>query len=204
MPNPNPSAMSAGLPPGFGEAFDESKTSQGPGAISQNSGGGNTSNTQTATQNQLAQQMGAGASGPVKPREISSLKDELITRPVKDIVKGLASLFDIKSILGINPQVDTPEQQMKKKQLHQRFQQLTQEQQQVAQQKYQREMERKQRMEQEEQIRKQREAEAQQEDIAPPSSPSKGPASPSGTGKQKAAAKIKQDRTTLGGPMAVD
>jgi len=175
----------------FGEHLDETAVQQ---AMQQKAA------SQQATNPQTAQVSGQNSTAPTKPREIGTIKEELVTRPAHDILKGLVSLFDIKSILGLNPQTDTPEEQAKKKQLHQRFNQLTQEQQQVAQENYKREMERKRRIEEEKQAQRQREEQAKAQSIAPPSSPSKGPA---GAKKPAAVDKLEQDRKTLSGPQSV-
>ena len=191
----------------FGEAFDEKQAMNmmGQGGQQTSPTGNNKTDpaAQQALQQQLAGQMPATDKAN-KPRQVGSLKEELLTRPVKDIAQGLASIFDIKSILGINEIKDTPEEQMKKKQLHQRFNQLTQEEQQVAQQKYQQEMQKKKQEEEEKKIKKQKEDQAKAASIAPPSSPNKGPVGPGGSGKKRAEAKLEMDRKTLGGPSSVD
>lgn len=137
---------------------------------------------------------------PVKPREVGTLQEELVTRPLQDIQKGLLSLFDIRSVLGIDPKADTPEEQAKKRQMLQRWNELTQDEQKVAQERYQKEMQKKQMEEEEKQQRKQQEEAAKEESIAAPSSPQKGPAGPGASKKQKAAAKLQSDRKKLGGP----
>ena len=199
VPKPMTSRPTGGFNQGFGdfgEQLDESAVSQAMQSktVSQ---AATDPQTSSALATKAAQQSSAQAP---QPREIGTIKEELVTRPAHDILKGLASLFDIKTILNLNPQADTPEQQAKKKQLHQRFNQLTQEQQQVAQANYRREMERKKREEEEKQAQKQRDQQAAQS-IAPPSSPSKGPAGP-GAKKPAAVDKLEQDRKTLGGPQS--
>lgn len=189
----------------FGEAFEEMQAMNKMGGQKAGQSSTDPSAGQTpALQQQLSDQMAGGVDHQNKSREVGSLKEELLVRPVKDIAQGLASIFDIKSILGINEIQDTPEEQMKKKQLHQRFQKLTQEEQQYAQQKYQQEMQKKKQKEEEEKIKKKREEQAKNQAIAPPSSPKKGPVGPGGSRKQKAEAKLEMDRKTLGGPSSVD
>jgi len=141
---------------------------------------------------------GAAAQAP-KPREVGSLKEELLERPVQDVISGLKSFFDINALLGINPQVDTPEVQAKKREKHQRWQKLDAEQQQVAQEKYQQEVQKKQ-AEEEEKERKKQQAAAELQTIQAPSSPQKGPKGPGGSKKQKAQTKLQNDRKSLGGP----
>lgn len=138
---------------------------------------------------------GAGKQKPARP--VGTFAEELIKYPAQDIWAGIKSLFDIKSILGINPQTDTPEQQAKKKQIHQRYNRLTQEQQQVAQAKYQERMRQKQQQEQEDQMKKQREAQEKSSSIQAPSSPKKGAVGPGGSKKQKATTQLQNDRKTL-------
>ncbi len=150
------------------------------------------------SQTDATESLGKAPSQPPKPREVSTLKDELVKRPLKDIKKGLASIFDVKALLGVNTE-DTPEEQAKKKSLHQRFQKLTEEQQQVAQKKYQEEMQKK-KLEQEEEEQKRQEAEAaKQSQIAMPSSPKKGPVGPASgqSKKQKGQNMLQQSRQGL-------
>jgi hypothetical protein len=143
---------------------------------------------------------GAAGPQPPKPREVGTLTEELITRPLSDIKNELLSLFNINTLLGVNPVTDSPQDQAKKKQLHQRWQQLNQEQQQVAQEAYQLRMKQKQAEEEEKQRKAQQEQQSKQQAIAAPSSPQKGPKGPAGSQKQKAVTKLQNDRKTLGGP----
>lgn len=141
---------------------------------------------------------GKGTFQPEKPREVSSLNEELVKRPLADIKKGLASIFDLNALFGVNPG-DTPEEKSKKKSMHQRFQKLTEEQQQVAQKKYQEEMQKK-KMEQEEEERKKQEEEAaKRQPIAAPASTKKGPIGPASgqSKKQKTQSMLQQSRTGL-------
>ncbi len=133
-----------------------------------------------------------------KPREVSSLKDELIYRPLADIKKGLTSIFDLNALLGINTE-DTPEEQAKKKQIHQRFQKLTEEQQQVVQKKYQEQMQQKKLEQEEEERKKQEEEAASQQSIIAPASPKKGPIGPASgqSRKQRTQSLLQQSRTGL-------
>ncbi|MBT3249461.1 MAG: hypothetical protein HN846_01860 [Candidatus Pacebacteria bacterium] len=147
---------------------------------------------------QAPQGEGKGASQPEKPREVSGLREELFKRPLADIKKGLASIFDINALFGVNPG-DTPEEEAKKKSIHQRFQKLTEEQQQVAQKKYQEEMQKK-KLEQEEEERKKQEEEANKKQaIAAPTSTKKGPVGPASgqSKKQKSQNMLEQSRTGL-------
>lgn len=141
-----------------------------------------------------------GTFQPDVPREVGTLKQELVERPAHDIITGLKSFFDINVLLGIQPQADSPEEQAHKKQLHQRWQQLNQEQQQVAKQRYQQELQKKERAKQEEEARKQQEQQAEQQRIAVPKSPKKGPIGPAsgGSRKQNAEEMMEQSRKGIG------
>jgi predicted RND superfamily exporter protein len=141
---------------------------------------------------------GQGTFQPQKPRGVGTLTQELVKRPAQDIVKGLKSIFDIKALLGINT-ADTPEEQAKKQQLHQRFQKLTDEQQQVAQKNYQEEMQKKKLEMEEEEKKKQAEAEQNAQALAPPSAPKKGPVGPASgqSKKQKSQTQLQQSRQGL-------
>lgn len=154
---------------------------------------------QPSAQNPLAGMNGLPTGPQAPPREVGTLVDELIRRPAADIVKGLKSLFDINTLLGINTQ-DTPEQQARKQQLHQRYQQLTQEQQQVAQKKYQTEMQKKKQEKELEEQKKMQEEQKKRQTMVVPKSTKKGPIGPaSGTSKKaNTAAMLEQDRKTLG------
>lgn len=150
-----------------------------------------TTNTQQTPAQQVKQQ---------PPRELSDVKDELVTRPVRDVVKGLKSLFDINSILGINPG-DTPEEQEHKKQLNQQFNKLTEEQQAVAKKRYQQEMEKNRDLENEKEQKKQAKAEHDQQAkqmLTTPSSPRKGAVGPAGSKKQRATQQLQQQRQSIG------
>ncbi len=134
-----------------------------------------------------------------KSREVGSIKDELVKRPLKDIEKGLASFFDLNALFNVDVK-DTPEEQAKKKSLHQRFQKLTEEQKTVAQKKYQEEMQKKKTEQEEEQQKKEEEEAREKATIAPPSSPKKGPVGPfwGQSKKQKTQTMLQQSRQGLG------
>lgn len=152
-----------------------------------------------AESGQQSQQPSKGTFQPQQPREVSTLGDELIRRPLADIKKGLASLFDLNALFGVNPG-DTAEEKAKKKSMHQRYQKLDQEQQQVAQKKYQEEMQKK-KMEEEEAARKKQEEEQKNaQPIAAPSSTKKGPIGPASgqSKKQKTQTMLQQSRMGIG------
>jgi phosphoenolpyruvate-protein kinase (PTS system EI component) len=118
---------------------------------------------------------------------------------VEDIEKGLSSFFDLNALFNIDVK-DTPEEQAKKKSLHQRFQKLTEEQKTVAQKKYQEEMQKKKTEQEEEQQKKEEEEAREKATIAPPSSPKKGPVGPfwGQSKKQKTQTMLQQSRQGLG------
>lgn len=131
------------------------------------------------------------------PREVTSLSEELIKRPVKDIISTAKSFFDLNAILGINPE-DPPEKKQKKQKVAQNWQKLTQEEQAFVQKQYQEEQQKKQREQQEEQEKKDKEAqEAEEQSIAPPSSPQKGPVGLGGSKKQQTSQLLQNRRTQM-------
>lgn len=141
---------------------------------------------------------------PAPPREISTIKDELIHRPIQDIGKELAPFFDINALLGIKPEVDDPQTQAHKKQLHSRWENLTQEQQQLAQKNFQLEMEKK-KQEQEQAAQQQQQAEqARADTLVMPTSRQTGTNAHSGSRKANVTAQLEHDRKTLSGPRSVN
>lgn len=131
------------------------------------------------------------------PREVSNLGEELIKRPVKDILQTGKSFFDLHALLGINPE-DPPEKKAKKQKIAQNWQKLTSEEQAFVQKQYQEEQQKKQQEQQAEQEKKEKEAEAAEEQaIAPPSSPRKGPIGLIGSKKEKTAQLLQNRRTQM-------
>lgn len=131
------------------------------------------------------------------PRQVSSLGEELVKRPAKDILETAKSFFDLNKILGINPG-DTPEKKAKKSKIAQNWQKLTQEEQAFVEKQYQEEQQKKQKEAQEEQERKEEEAKkAEEESIAPPASPQKGPVGLAGNKKQQTSQLLQQRRTQM-------
>jgi hypothetical protein len=168
---------------------------------------------QAVAQNKTVQQQGAAApakpsaqsqtqhaSRPQQPREVGSIKEELVERPAKDVVKGLKTIFDINRLLEINLEKDSPEEVVRKKKLHQRWQQLTKAEQQVAQQKYQQELKKKQEEEKRRQLEKERQEKARQETIAPPAGVDKKPGLfiTGKSSKKKAQNRLQQQMKTMG------
>ncbi len=209
MPAHGPSARprpGGGFNPGsdqFGEHLDEDALQQ------------------AMSQKQLGQQQAAGTGSPQgvptgtnpisptapppPPREVGSIAEELITRPLKDIGKGLLSLFDFSSALGLTPpESKTPEEKARVQATHRRYQKLNQEQQTYARQKYQEEMQKKKMLQEEEERQREQKRQMESQSVVVPSSPKNGPVGPSGSGKQRAATKLEQDRKTLGGPQSAN
>lgn len=131
------------------------------------------------------------------PRSVSNLGEELITRPAKDVLNTFKSFFDLNALLGINPG-DTPEKKAKKQKIAQNWQKLTAEEQTYIQQEFQRNQQKKQEEIREEEARKEEEArQAEEQAIAPPTSPRKGPAAPSGSKKQQTSQLMQNKRTQM-------
>ena len=146
-----------------------------------------------------AMQQASAQPQPQKPRAVSP-KSELKWMG-QDIVKGLKSLFNLESALGIDPVKDTPEDQMKKKQLHQRYSKLSREEQDFAQKLFKKKMEKKKQMEEEEERRKRAEEQQKQRELPMPSSPQTGPRGPIGvTRKQKITNLLERQRKMMSGP----
>lgn len=145
-------------------------------------------------------QQGAGQGAQPRPdRQLGTLGEELVKRPLADLWSEIKKFFDINTILGINPVTDTPEEQAKKKQLHQRYQQLDQDQQRVAQEEFQKRMQKKQQEEQEELQKKQAEEQRRKEQVVMPSKPKSGPQGPASgkSHKQNMMEKMQMDRKTM-------
>lgn len=203
---PQPAArprMTGGINAGFGDSnehIDEAAMQQ---ALKQKQLGQQTASPSSLPTNGLpgkpltAGLPGAGQTS--QPRPIDPSKELLWM--AQDIGKGILSLFDINTLLGGAPQNETPDQQAKKRQMHQRWQQMTQEEQAYAQQKYKEEMAKKQQKEQEKQQRRQAEEEKNAESIAVPSSPQKGPVGPASGNKKKATTqRLQTQRKQMSGP----
>jgi hypothetical protein len=158
---------------------------------------------QAAAQQQASQAQQTPETSQEKPREVGTFTEELIKRPVKDIIRGLKSIFDLNDLLGVKSSADDPQSLAKKKQMLQRFNKLNQEQQAIARQKYQAELKKKQQAEQEAEMKRRQEAQQKQQSISVPSGPQKGPVGP-GSQKPKAVQKLEQDRKTLGGPQSAN
>jgi len=201
MPGPTPvTRASGGMRQNFGSKNIDSEHMEQQamqGAVQQKALQQQSSNTPTK---QPAQSQTQKPQLPTPPREVGSLKQELITRPAKDIKKELFKFVDINLLLNIDPTNDTPEKQAKKKQLHARYQQLTEAEQKVAREKYQKTLQEKQEEEEQQQAKKEKAKQQKQASIAPPSSVSKRPGL-IGVGKGskgKTMGRLKQQLKTMG------
>lgn len=148
--------------------------------------------------NPFGQSGGTSSANQAAPRPVGTLSEELIKRPAKDILTGLKSVFNIQEIFDIKP-TDSPEQQAKRRQMHQNYQKLDAAQQEVVQEEYQKRMEEKQANEQKAEEARRRKAQ-QSQTIQAPSGQKKGPDAGGGSRKQRAQTKLQNDRKTLGGP----
>jgi len=183
----------------FGEHLDESSMQQAMGqkALTQQQANPATANTAAAAQK--AQQQASRSGAPVQPREIGSLSDELIKRPIQDFWTEIKKFFSLNTWLGINPNTTDPDKQARMAAQHKRFQQLDAEQQEVAKKNYQEKLQKQRAEEEEKQRKKQMEEKQKQQSIAMPSSPKKGPVGPASgkSRKSNAAAMLEQDRKTM-------
>jgi len=207
MPAPGaPQGMGGMAPPG-GEVPEEMAQMMGRSSNS-NSSSPSASKPDPSQMAAAQQAMGGGDSKAMEaaqaatqtqqapPREMGTIKEEL-KRGVSDIFQGFKEFFKLNTWLGLDSQKMDPQQQAQAKQLHSRYQQLDQEQQMVAKKMYEERMQKKKMEEEEAARKKQMEAEQKAQSIEMPSSPQKGAQGPSGSKKQKAMTKLKQDRTTL-------
>lgn len=193
-----------GMGPGgdmFGENFDESAFQQMAGqAANGGKPSGQAGSTLPGSAANPAQSKGTFQ--PTQPREVGSLTDELVTRPLKDIGKGLLSLFDFSAAMGIGPIEDkSPQDKARHQAQFQRYQKLTQEQKAYTDQRTQIKMKEDQQKKQEEAQKQQQEKQKQQQFVMP-SSPKNGPIGPaSGMSRKKMmTTQLEQDRQTLNAP----
>lgn len=155
---------------------------------------------QAATQSSSSHsQINPQVAQPPEIREVGTIKEELIDRPVADIKQEVGKFFSLSDFLGIENPSDTPEQKAKKQQMLQNFNQLSQEDQAAAQQVYQERMQLQQQKDDEMMARNQREQAARESSIEVPSGPQNGAQDPNVKSKsQMAMQKLKDDRTKSG------
>ena len=177
---------------GFNEHLDEAAMAQASKQKQLTQAQADPATTQAAAQKAQAQVQ-------KPPPEVGSLTDELVKRPAKGVWEELKKFFSLNTWLGIEPpQLKTPEEQAKAKQIHQRYQQLDREQQEVARRRYQELMQKKKAEEEEKMRKKQLEEQKKAQEIQMPSSPKKGPIGPGMSKKQKAQARLQQQMKTIG------
>lgn len=133
-----------------------------------------------------------------QPRAIAGLGQELLKRPVKDFKDSFQAMFDINTLLNIQPK--TPEEQAKQKKVAARWQELTKEEQAEAKRIYEANLAKK-RQEEADKEKARQELEAQEaQELVVPRGRETGFRGFSGMGsKQKAQTLIQRQRTTLGG-----
>ena len=133
-----------------------------------------------------------------QPRAIAGLGQELLKRPVKDFKDSFQAMFDINTLLNIQPK--TPEEQAKQKKVVARWQELTKEEQAEAKRIYEANLAKK-RQEEADKEKARQELEAQEaQELVVPKGRETGFRGFSGMGsKQKAQTLIQCQRTTLGG-----
>ncbi len=140
--------------------------------------------------------VGGHPTSPAQPREVASIPEELIARPVQDIAAEFKTFFSLKQLFQIDPQTDSPEDQARKQQIHSKWQSLTQSEQQVAQAQYQHDMQvKQQRQQQEEQSRQQKAA--NQQPVEMPSGPNKGTNATPGNRKKTMTQQVNSNRQSF-------
>jgi hypothetical protein len=192
--------QSGGMRQSFGDFDSERMEGQAvQSAVSQKKAQQKGSSVPTNKTGQSAQQQ-QGQAQPPKPREVGSLWEELFVRPLSDIKDGLKSFFDLNSLMGINPEQDTPEEIAKKREMHRRYQQLTEAEQQEAKKKYELRMKQKQEEEKQKELKRQQIEEQKKASIAPPSGKNDKPGLFVGgkSGKARAQNRLQQQMKTMG------
>lgn len=160
--------------------------------------GGNTAVNQTNQSAQSTQQQPVQAR-PQKPREVGSLSEELVTRPLHDIKEAMTSFFDLNSLLNISYE-DSPEEQAKKREMIRRYQQLTDAEKEEAKKKYELRMRKKQEEEKQKEIQRKQIEEQKKATIVTPSGKSDKPGLfvAGQSNKAKSQNKLQQQMKTMG------
>jgi len=189
--------MSQGLGQ-FGEHLDESALKQAVGQKGLGQVAADPRMAQAAAQG-AKQDQSAATGQPKPPREVGTLSEELIKRPVKDIGQEIRAFFTLQTWLGINPNTRDPKEIQKQTAIHGRYQQLDEAQQALVKQRYQERLQKEKAEEEEKQRKKQMEEQKKNQVLTMPSSPKKGPIGPA-SGKSKkdnAQALLQQQRQTM-------
>lgn len=133
-----------------------------------------------------------------EPRMVGNLGQELFKRPALDVKDAFQAIFDINTLLNIQPK--TPEEQAKQKKIAARWQELTQEEQAEAQRIYQEKLTTKRQDEEAKEKQAQEIEEQQAQELPIPRGRQTGFQGFAGMGgKQKAQTLLQRQRTTLTG-----
>lgn len=218
MFTPAPHANPMGGLGNFSDEMLESASSQSASPSQANQA------SQAAMLQQLAAaQGGGGADTPISPdglanlpgvpgndaaskhaRDVGSLSEELVTRPVQDIKDGLASILDFdafREMLGFPANQVTPEKKAELQRVWQGYQSQDGAHQQAIQQKFQLRQQQAMQQRQEDEMKRQQKAAQEAQTISVPSGPKKGPVGPSGnSSRQRAETKLENDRKTMKNP----
>jgi hypothetical protein len=128
------------------------------------------------------------------PRDVGSLKDELITYPLQDLIGAFKSIWDIDAWLGIEPSPAQEQERARKEVMLKRFNKMTDEEQAVFKQRYQERMKKMQMEEEERQRQHQMKEQQSQSSIQVPGKAASGPVGPGMSNKQKATNQLNFDR----------
>ena len=107
----------------FGEHLDESALKQAVGQKSMAQAAADPKMAAAAAQG-AKQQQAASTGQATPPREVGTLKEELIKRPLKDIWQEIKQFFTLNTWLGINPDTKDPKEKQKQAAIHQRYMKL--------------------------------------------------------------------------------
>lgn len=181
----------------FGEHLDESAMQQtvGQKALSQQQ-----VNPQAAAAAAAGAKQASQPPSQQKPREMGSLGDELIKRPLHDIWNEVKQFFSLNTWLGIKPDTDDPQKKQKMANLHRRYQKLEQEDQAEVKRQFQlREQKAKQQKEEEQRKKMAEQKQKEQSTIVAPSGSKKGPIGPASgkSRKSNAITQLTQNRQQL-------
>lgn len=181
----------------FGEHLDESAMQQ---AMTQKSLGQQQANPMAAAAAAAGAKQASQPPSQQQPREVGSLGDELIKRPLHDIWNEIKQFFSLNTWLGIKADTDDPQKKQKLAAFHRRFQKLEQEDQAEVKRKFQlREQQAKQQKEAEERKKIAEQKQKEQSSIVAPSGSKKGPIGPASgkSRKSNAISQLTQNRQQL-------
>jgi hypothetical protein len=151
--------------------------------------------TQGADQTDLAQTPDKVAA---QARSVAGLNQELIKRPVVDVIDTFKAMFDPDRLLNI--QTKTPEEQAKQKKVAARWQKLTEAEQSEARRLYEESLNKKRQEQELEEQKKQEEEEAKAEELPVPQGRQTGFRGVAGmSGSKKSQTILQRQRTTMTG-----